>query len=209
MKGSYRQSILFAMLSSMPEWIKTLTIALVSSFFTVCLVEPVKAVIQRRMRRREVRRSLYQEMVHNYKELFGQVTMANHDPKMKRGIGDRFAMGFKKFSFELAQRDPVIYYSLGYYELYWIELLYSGMEHIITGKFTDEEHLRAADSTAYSFLSDVKNRNLSRRLVFRVSPGWLRKHFRERLPEISYIDVEPPSLLERTRRRFDQGAVET
>jgi hypothetical protein len=195
------------MLSTMPEWIKTLTIALVSSFFTVCLVEPVKAVIQRRMRRREVRRSLYQEMANNYGKLHAQVTMANRDPEMRSGIGERFAMGFKKFSFELAQRDPATYYSLGYYELYWIELLYSGMEHIISGKFNDEQqHLRAADYTAHSFLADVKNRNLSRRLVFRVSPDWLREHLRERLPEIAYIDMKSPSLLERTRRRFDQKA---
>ena len=133
--------------------------------------------------------------------------MAKQDPEMRYGIGERFAMGFKKFSFELAQRDPATYYSLGYYELYWIELLYSGMEHIISGKFTDEErHLRAADYTAFSFLADIKNRNLSRRLIFRVSPDWLRKHIRKNLPDVPYTDVEPPSLLERMRRRFDQKA---
>jgi hypothetical protein len=191
----------------MPEWIKTLIIALVSSFVTVCLIEPVKAVIQRRMRRREVRRSLYQEMANNYGKLQAQVSMANQHPEMRYGIGERFAMGFKKFSFELAQRDPATYYSLGYYELYWIELLYSGMEHVISGKFNDEEqHLRCADSTAYSFLATVKNRNLSRRLIFRVSPDWLRKHIRERLPDITYTDVEPPGLLERMRRRFDPSS---
>jgi hypothetical protein len=207
MKSRWRQSILSAMLTSMPEWIKTLIIALVSSFFTVCLVEPVKAAIQRRMRKREVRRSLYQEMAINYGKLLAQVEMANHDPEMRNGIDERFAMGFKKFSFELAQRDPATYYSLGYYELYWIELLYAGMEHIIKGKFIDEEqHLRAAGYTAHSFLVDVKNRNLSRGLVFRVSPDWLRKHLRERLPEIAYTDAKPPSLIERARRRFDQKA---
>lgn len=192
------------MLSTMPEWIKTLTIALVSSFFTVCLVEPVKAVIQRRIRRREVRRSLYQEMANNYGKLQAQVEMAKHHPEMRTGIGERFAMGFKKFSFELAQRDPATYYSLGYHELYWIELLYRDMENIVSGRFTDEQHLRAADFTAHSFLSMLKNRNLSRRLVQRVSPDWVRKHLGERLPEIEYIDVKPPSLLEKIRRRFDQ-----
>jgi hypothetical protein len=194
------------MLSTMPEWIKTLTIALVSSFFTVCMVEPVKALIQRRMRRNEVRRSLYQEMASNYGKLQAQVEMANDRPEMRTGIGDRFSMGFKKFSFELAQRDPATYYSLGYYELYWIELLYRDMEHIITGRFTDEQHLRIAEFTVNSFLSMLKNRNLSRRLVHRVGPDWLRKQLRERLPEIAYIDIDAPSLLERTRRRFDQKA---
>jgi hypothetical protein len=113
-------------------------------------------------------------------------------------------MGFKKFSFELAQRDPATYYSLGCDELYWVKLLYGDMEHIIRGQFTDEQHLRAADFTAGSFLSMLKNRKLSRRLVRRVSPDSLRKHLRERLPEVAYIDVEAPSLLERIRRRFDQ-----
>src|SRR5258708_24288687 len=82
------------------------------------------------------------------------------------------------------------------------------MENIITGSFTDEQHLRAAGFTAHSFLSMLKNRNLSRRLVHRVSPDWLRKHLRERLPEIDYIDVEPPRLLERIGRRFDRNAAE-
>src|SRR5258708_30992597 len=194
--------------SSIPEWVRTLIIALISSFFAVCLVEPVKAFIQRRLKRREVRRAMYQEMANNYGKLQAQVGMAKDDPEMKIGIGKRFAMGFKKFSFELAQRDPATYYSLGYYELYWIELSYRDMENIITGSFTDEQHLRAAGFTAHSFLSMLKNRNLSRRLVHRVSPDWLRKHLRERLPEIDYIDVEPPSLLERIGRRFDRNAAE-
>jgi hypothetical protein len=193
------------MLTSIPEWLKTLTIALISSFFAVCLVEPVKAVIQRRMRRREVRRALYQEMANNYGKLQAQVGMAKSNPNMRTGLGERFAMGFKKFSFELAQRDPATYYSLGYNELYWIELLYRDMENIITGRFTDEQHLRAAEFTADSFLSMLKNRNLSRRLVDLVGPDWVREHLRERLPEIDYVDVEPPNLLERIRRRFDQN----
>jgi hypothetical protein len=94
------------MLRSMPEWIKTLAIALVSSFFAVILVEPVKAFIQRRMRRRELRRSLYHEMIRNYSELLGQVTLAHSNREMKSGIGERFATVFKKFSFELARREP-------------------------------------------------------------------------------------------------------
>jgi hypothetical protein len=187
----------------MPEWIKTLIIALVSSFFAVILVEPVKAFIQRRTRRRELRRSLYHEMIRNYSELLGQVTMAHNDPEMKRGIGERFATVFKKFSFELARREPTTYYSLGH-EMHWIELRYGDMEHIIEGKFVDEDqHLRSADSTLCLFLANIRDRKLSGRLVFSVSPSWLRKHFRERLPEIPYTDVGPPGFLERARRQFD------
>jgi hypothetical protein len=152
----------------MPEWIKTLIIALVSSFFAVILVEPVKAFIQRRTRRREFRRSLYHEMIRNYSELLGQVTMAHNDPEMKRGIGERFATVFKKFSFELARRDPATYYSLGH-EMHWIELRYADMEHVINGKFIDEEqHLRSAESTVHLFLANIKDRKLSKSLIFSV-----------------------------------------
>jgi hypothetical protein len=173
-------------------------------FFTVCLIEPVKTFIQGRLRRRELRRSLYHEMVCNHQALDGQVTMAKNDPEMKSGIGERFAMGFRKFSLELAQKDPVTYYNLEYFERYWIERRYSDMEHIIDGKFDDDEqHLRCADATAYLFLAAVKGRHLSRRLIFRVSPDWLRKHFCERLAAMTYTDLEPPNLVERMRRRFD------
>ena len=91
---------------SIPEWVKTLSIALATSFFTLCLIEPVRAVIQRWVRRREVRRSLYHEMVLNFRALDGQVFMAERDPEMKGGLDDRFRRSFKKSSFELAQRDP-------------------------------------------------------------------------------------------------------
>jgi hypothetical protein len=143
-------------------------------------------------------------MVRNYQALERQVTMAKHDPEMRSGISERFAMGFRKFSFELAQRDPLFYYSLEYFERYFVERLYADMDHILTGRFADEEvQLRAADYTSYSFLADIKNRHFSRRLIFRVSPDWLRKHLRERLPDVPYTDIKPPGLLKRLRRRFN------
>lgn len=189
---------------SIPEWVKTLAIALATSFFTLCLIEPVRAVIQRWLRRREVRRSLYHEMVLNFRALDGQVFMAERDPEMKGGIDDRFRRSFKKSSFELAQRDPVIYYGLGYDERYWIELLYSGMEHVINGHFAkDEQRFRSAWFTAGSLLSYIKNRNLSKRLILKVSPIQIRRDIRKRLPDTDYVDIEPPTLFERIRRRFD------
>ncbi len=119
----------------------------------------------------------------------------------------RFARGFKKISLELAQRDPATYYSLGDVELYWIELRYSDWEHVITGYFdSDEQHFRAASFIADGLLVDLKNRSLSRRLTFRVSPEWLQRHFRERLPETAYVDVKPPGLLKRVKRRIDWAA---
>ena len=125
----------------MPEWVKTLLIALATSFFTVCLIEPIRAAIGRWIRKREMRRSLYHEMALNFNALDGQVVMASHDP-MKAGTHDRFGRSFKRSGFDLALRDRVIYYGMGFDERYWIELLYSSMEHIITGRFRDDEQRR-------------------------------------------------------------------
>jgi hypothetical protein len=187
----------------LPEWAKTLIIALVSSFFTVSLMEPIKAVIHQRIRKRAIRKCVYQEIVENYQHLRAQVSMATDDPRARSGIGIRFAMGFKKISFELAQGDPVTYYSLGD-ELYWIELLYSGMQQVVEGSFDDDDQrLRNAGYHAHSVLSDIKNRHFSKNLMFHVSSKSLQEHFREELPKIPYIDVKPPSLLKRLQRRFD------
>src|SRR5579863_1087744 len=89
-----------------PEWAKTLIIALVTSIFTslavVVLVEPVKVWTQRWFKKRELRRWLYYEMVQNYTALQSQVMFAEKDSTMKAGIGDRFAMSFKKSSYQMA-----------------------------------------------------------------------------------------------------------
>jgi len=59
------------------EWARTLVIALVTSVLTsltiVILVEPVKVWTQRWFKKRELRRCLYHEMVHNYTALQLQV----------------------------------------------------------------------------------------------------------------------------------------
>jgi hypothetical protein len=189
--------------TAMPDWVRTLVIAVFTSLAVVLLVEPVKVWSQRWFKKREIRRCLYYEMVHNYTALQSQVLLAEKDPTMKAGIGDRFAMSFKKSSYQLAQSDPATYYSLGYKETYWIDLIYRAAEHIITGRFTDDEqHLRATSSSAYSFLSCIKNRGLSKRLLFRVCPSPWRSDIRRRLAETDYVD-RTPNLLERMRRRFD------
>lgn len=191
----------------MPEWVKTLSIALITSLFTVCLIEPIRAVIARWIRRRELRRSLYHELVLNFRALDAQVMFAMRDPEMKEGIGERFGRSFKKSCFDLAQRDPIIYYSLGSQERYWIELLYSDMEHVVNGKFDDNEQgLRSASFSAEYLLVCIKNRNLSKRLILKVSPVQLRKYIRERLPAVAYVDIEPPKFFERLRRKVaDRG----
>jgi hypothetical protein len=123
---------------------------------------------------------------------------------MKEGIGERFAMSFKKSSYQLIQSDPATYYSLGHKETYWIELIYRDMENIITGRSKDNEgNLRAASFVAHEFLSCVKNRNLSKKLLYKVTPSQWQEDIRRRLPDIDYIDINPPNLMERIRRRLD------
>jgi hypothetical protein len=192
----------------MPEWTRTLVIALVTSVLTsltvFVLVEPVKVWTRRWFKKRELRRCLYREMVHNYTALQSQVDFANRDAKMRNGIGERFAMSFKKSSYQLALSDPATYYSLGHEEAYWIELIYRDMEHIISGHFTDnEQHLRAASFSAGELLSCVKNRNLSKKLLYRVTPSSWWEDIRRRLPDVEYIDIQPPTFIERLRRRLD------
>jgi hypothetical protein len=199
---------LSALATSMPDWARTLVIALVTSVFTslavVVLVEPVKVWTQRWFKKRELRRCLYHEMVHNYTALQMQVELANHDPAMKEGIGERFAMSFKKSSYQLALSDPPTYYGLGHHETYWIEIIYRDMENVITGSFNDrDQHLRAASFSAHELLSCVKNRNLNKKLLQSVTPSLWWEDIRRRLPDINYVDIGPPSFTERLRRRFD------
>lgn len=156
------------------------------------------------LKKRELRRYLYHEMVRNYTALQAQVEYAEHDPEMKAGIGERFAMTFKKSSFQLVQSDPATYYGLGHKETYWIELIYRDMDNIVAGSSKDNErNLRLASSVAREFLSCVKNRNLSKKLLYKVTPSAWREDIKTRLPDIAYIDIKPPSLTERIRRRFD------
>ena len=91
----------------------------------------------------------------------------------------------------------------GHRETYWIELIYRDAEHIITGRFTDnEQHLRAASFSADELLSCIKNRNLSKTVLQRVTPPSWWEDIRCRLPDVAYVDIEPPSLIERLRRRL-------
>jgi len=186
----------------MPEWFKTLSIALITSLFTVCLIEPIRAAIGRWTRRRELRRSLYHEMVLNFRALDGQVLMAKRDAEMTPGIGYRFGRSLKRSCFDFAQRDPITYYTIGADERYWIELLYSGWQQVADGNFDDEKRLLNADFNAGYLLTCIKNRNISRKLILKVSPIHLRKYIRERLPDVAYVDIEPPTFFERLRRRF-------
>ncbi|MGA2964673.1 MAG: hypothetical protein ABSD64_00565 [Terriglobales bacterium] len=186
-------------------WKAILATALISSFSTACLTEPVKAWIQRRRKRKEMRRALYWEIVHNFNALQGQVLLSQNNEKMGDEIGCRFEMSYKRLSYDLASKDSFVFYSLGHAELYWIDTLYRDFEHLIHGEFKDkDQRLRNAKSVVHSVLSELKNRRLNKRLIFKVSPRWVKKHFRENLPLIEYVDIDPPGFRERLRRRYDR-----
>lgn len=189
------------------SWEKILATALVSSFFTACVTEPVKAYIQRHLKRKELRRSLYQEIMSNFEALHQQVDMAKHDDEMRTGVGVRFAMSYKRLAYDLALRDVATFYNIGHHELYWIELLYRDFQHVIDGRFTDEpQRLSNAEFTANSVLQNLKSRHMSKRLAFKVSRPWVKRHIRESLPEMPYIGrEESPDLAERLRRRWDRA----
>lgn len=187
-----------------PDWMKTLAIALVSSFFTVCLAEPTRTAIQRWTRKRDLRRVLYYEMVENHFALHAQVTMAKQDREMIEGIAGRFAMGFNRSCLDLVRQDPLTFYRVGFRERYWIDLIYRDMENVIHGRFEDDDQrFRAAEFAASSLLTYMKNRMLSKRLIYKICKPSFRADLREQVHKAPYIDMNPPTVLERFKRRFD------
>jgi hypothetical protein len=187
------------------DWEKILAAALISSLFTACLTEPVKVWVQRRLKRRELRRSVYWEMVHNFGALLGQVWMAERDDKMKDGIGWRFEMGYQRLAYDIALKEAPTLYTLRHSELYFITQAYRDFDGVIHKKFLDgSQRLLNAQFVADYVLSHVKNRDFSKRLIFKVSPQWFKEHLRDNLPSTNYIDVHPPSFRERLYRKYDQ-----
>lgn len=186
-------------------WEKILAAALVTSFFTACLTEPVKAWIQHKLKRRELRRSIYSEIANNFWALQAQVNFANRNAEMKTGIGSRFALGYKRLAYDLAMKDATIYYSFSYQELYSIEDLYRSFEQQVLSQFNDDDQqLRNAEFVVHHLLWMVKCRFMSEYLMFKSSQNWGRRELRERLPLINYTDAKPPSSYERLHRQYDQ-----
>ena|SRR5215204_2717887 len=97
----------------MPEkmigWETILATALVTSFFTSCITEPVKLAIQSWLKRRNLRRTIYYEISHNFDKLHGQVTYgtqwADHTPS----IGENFSMGFRRLAYDTALKEPAVF----------------------------------------------------------------------------------------------------
>ena len=170
-----------------------------TSFFTVCVIEPVKA----RLRRRRVRRWLYGEMVRNCATLSAWVVSAKPYPEMQEHLAVQFASGYRKLAYEFAIKDAG-FYSLRGDELHRIDEIYREFERI-SGAYDPQECFHRAEvAAAFVFLA-VQDRLLSRRIVFSVSTRRQKQYLREHLPHhflpVNYDDAPP--WLEKARHYGD------
>jgi hypothetical protein len=184
----------------MTDEAKILATALVASFFTACVTEPVRAWFQRR----RVRRWLYREMIHNCSALSAWVQSAAANAEMQEHTAVQFLSEYRRLAYDLAIKDAG-FYSLRGDEPYRIDTIYREFERISQGSYEDAHDcfLRAQVASA-SVLHGMKDRSLSKRVAFSVSTKWQKKCFRENLPRILYINFDdPPRLRERLWRRYD------
>ncbi len=174
------------------EEFRTLTTALVTSFFTVCTVffiEWVKA----RLQRGRVRKWLYREMLYNCGALSAWVHSAKPHPAMQEHTAAQFASGYRKLAYELAVKDAG-FYSLRGDELYRIDEIYREFDRISSGSYADaKDCFLRAEVASLAVLHGVQDRFLSRRLVFSVSTARQKAYFREKLPRrflyVNYDDA--------------------
>jgi hypothetical protein len=180
------------------EGAKILATALIASFFTVCVTEPVKALLQRR----RVRRWLYREMIHNCSYLSAWVRSAGPHAEMHEHTAMQFASDYRRLAYDLAVKDAA-FYSLRGNEPYRIDAIYREFERISQGAYEDaQDCFLRAQVAAASVLHGMKDRSLSKRVAFSVSAPAEKQYFRENLPRTLYID-EPRGLRERLSRRYD------
>jgi hypothetical protein len=183
----------------MPEkigWETILATALITSFFTSCITEPVKLAIQSWLKRRDLRRTLYYEISHNFEKLYGQITYGTQWADHAASIGANFAMGFRRLAYDTALKEPTDFYKLGHSEVYWLDLMYTDWQNVITGDFSsDDQRLSSARFAMKSVLHHMKNRHISKRLMFRMSKPWVRRYFRAHLPNEDYTQM--PGFVER------------
>jgi len=179
---------------------KILMTAAVTSLCTVCVIEPVRALLQRR----RVRRWLYREMIHNSIALSTWVKSAKCHAEMQEHTGLQFASEYKRLAYELAVKDAA-FYALPNDEPYRIDKIYRDFELIASGSFEDSHDCFVrAEVAASAVLIALKDRTLSKRIAFSVCSKHQRVYFRANLPRIPYVNFEDPlSLEERLYRRYD------
>jgi hypothetical protein len=172
----------------------------VTSFFTVGVIEPFKAWLQRR----RVRRWLYRELIHNCLALTAWVQSAKRYPNIQEHTAAQFASEYKRLAYDLAVKDAA-FYALPHEEPYRIDKMYRDFELIANGAYEDAQDcfFRAQAAAASMYLA-VKDRSLSKRVAFSVSTRHQNRYFRENLPRVPYVNFDdPPKLKERLHRRYD------
>jgi hypothetical protein len=188
------------------SWPVALTISLITSFFTALVTEPTKAALERRRSRKKLRRALYSEIMENFVDLFNRVDVAKRDERAICGIGAAFAAWYRRKAFEKSSSENAVgLYDLGQNELYWIELAYRTFDQVANGKFdSDQQRLANAEFAASIMPTDLKNRHLSKCVMFSVSSEWVKKYLRETLPAMEYVMNEQLELKEQVLRRWDR-----
>ncbi len=188
----------------MTDEAKIFTTAVVSSFvtsvFTVCVIEPVRAWFQRR----RVRRWLYREIIHNCQTLVTWVQSAKPYPEMQEHTAAQFAGQYKTLAYDLAVKDAA-FYALPNEEPYRIEEIYRDFKRIAQGAYEDgHECLIRAQVAGAAMLLALKDRSLSKRVAFSVSTKGQKAYFRANLPRAMYVNYEDPlPFQEKMYRRLD------
>jgi hypothetical protein len=183
----------------MTDELKILATAAVASFFTVAVVEPVKAWLQRR----RVRRWLYREIIHNCTILLNWKYSAKAHPEMQQHTAAQFAGEYKKLAYDLAIKDAA-FYALPNEEPYRIEKIYRDFERIAQGAYDAHDCFARAEVAAVAMLIALKDRSLSKRVAFSVSTKHQKHYFKKNLPTFPYVNYEdPPSRQEKFLRRCD------
>ena len=185
-------------LINMTDEVKIIVTAAVASFFTVAVVEPFKAWLQRR----RIRRWLYREIMHNCASLLVWKASARAYPEMQQHTTAQFASEYKKLAYDLSIKDAA-FYALPNEEPYRIEEIYREFERIAQGVYGDECFARA-ELAASSMLIALKDRSLSKRIAFSVSTSQQKRYLKINLPTFSYVNFDDtPTLRERFLRRCD------
>jgi hypothetical protein len=185
----------------MTDEVKIVAAALAASVFTVGFTEPVRSWLQRR----RIRRWLYREMIYNCQELSVWVHSASQNPEMQEHTAVNFSARYRKLAYEMAVKDAG-FYSLRGEEPYRIDGIYREFDRISTGSYGDpHDCFIRAETASSAVVFAVRDRALSRRVVFSVSTRRQKRYLRERLPRrffyVNYDDA--PRWLEILRFRSD------
>ena len=115
----------------MGDWEKILITALVVSFFTACVTEPVKAFVQSRMKRRELRLAVYHEISANAT----RICFA-----LKKDDWSSFSWSYQHLAYDFAKWEIALFQGLGHMEIDSIIKIYTAFESMTDGKVSAQRH---------------------------------------------------------------------